>query len=391
MKILFLGSVTNEVEIETLSGKSIAGNKMQLNVLRGLNQYKDVEIKVISTLSIASFPKDKLYQKYTESQLDTNFNAKQVPFINIPILKQVSQTFSIFIFSFIHLLFNKDSVIFSFNIFPQQGIALYLNSLIFKCKTVTLLADLPIDDVVNRNFLWKFLRSIFDSLTNKLINKVDNLIVLNRNVIEYYSFKKRYIVIDGAINPDDFIKNETFIVKKVKNVVYSGALVEYNGIRELIECFIGLENGNILDIYGNGYLQDEVKKYSESNKNIFYHGSVSNEEMRQIQKNAWLLINPRNSNNLIAKLTFPSKLLEYMASGTAVISTIIPGMDQIYFNLLYILESNNPEDIRQMILKLNNLSEQHLYEKGKKAKEYVLKNKAWHVVNEEIYKFLVSI
>lgn len=391
MKILFLGSVTNELEIETLSGKSIAGNKMQLNVLRGLNQYKDVELSVISTLSIASFPKDKLYQKCTKSQLDTNLYAIQVPFINVPILKQVSQTFSIFVFTFVHLLSNKDSVIFSFNIFPQQGIALYLNSLVFKCRTVTLLADLPIDDVVNRNFLWKFLRSIFDSLTKKLINKVDNLIVLNRNVIAYYSYKKRFIVIDGAINKDDLIINEVFIEKKVKNVVYSGALVEYNGIRELIESFIGLENGITLDIYGNGYLQEEVKNHSDNNKNIFYHGSVSNEEMRQIQKNAWLLINPRNSNNLITKLTFPSKLLEYMASGTAVVSTIVPGMDQIYFSLLYILESNNPEDIRQMIMKLNDLSEQELYIKGDQAKDYVLKHRTWDVVNKEIYKFVVTI
>lgn len=390
MKILFLGSVTNELEIETLSGKSIAGNKMQLNVLRGLNQYKDVELSVISTLSIASFPKDKLYQRYTKSQLDTNLYAKQVPFINIPIIKQVSQTFSIFVFTFIHLLSNKDSVIFSFNIFPQQGLALYLNSLIFKCRTVTLLADLPIDDVVNRNFLWKFLRLIFDSLTKKLINKVDKLIVLNRNVIEYYSYKKRFIVIDGAINKNDFTGKELLKEKNVKNVVYSGALVEYNGIRELIESFIGLENEITLDIYGNGYLQNEVKKLSDINKNIFYHGSVSNEEMRHIQRKAWLLINPRNSSDLITKLTFPSKLLEYMASGTAVVSTIVPGMDQIYYSLLYILESNNPEEIRHMIRKLYNLSEHELYKKGEQAKEYVLMNKAWVVVNEEIYKFVVT-
>lgn len=391
MRVLFLGSVTNELEIETLSGKSIAGNKMQLNLLRGLNQYDDVEICVISTLSIASFPKDKIYQRYSKSQIDTSLFVKQVPFLNIPILKQVSQTFSIFIFTFNYLLLNKNTIIFSFNIFPQQGLALYINSLIFKCKTVTLLADLPIDDVTDRNSLWKFLRFIFDSITEILISKIDNLIVLNKNVIEHYGFKKKYIVIEGAINKDDFSADESNKERKLKNVVYSGALVEYNGIRELLEGFVGLEDEIILDIYGNGYLQDEVVDFTRKCKNIFYHGSVSNEEMRQIQKDAWLLINPRNSNDLITKLTFPSKLFEYMASGTPVISTIIPGMDQIYFNLLFILESNNPEEIKKMIRKLNNMDEQELYKKGEEAKSYVLKKRTWEVVNEEIYRFLVNV
>lgn len=391
MKILFLGSVTNEIEIETLSGKSIAGNKMQLNLLRGLNKYEDVEISVISTLSIASFPIDKIYQKYTESQLGENIYAKQVPFINIPILKQVSQTISIFIFTFIHLLSHKNSIIFSFNIYPQQGISLYLNSLIFKCKTITLLADLPIDDVVNRNLVWKFLRSIFDSLTIKFISKIDNLIVLNKNVIDYYNYKNRYIVMDGAINIDDFTENEIIKSKNKKNVVYSGALVEYNGIRELIESFIRLESGITLDIYGSGYLQDEVRTLADKSENIFYHGNVSNEEMRKIQRNAWLLVNPRNSSDLITRLTFPSKLLEYMASGTAVVSTIVPGMDSIYYELLYILESNKPNEISQMIRELSNLNDQELCKKGKEAKDFVLKNKTWDVVNEEIYEFMVKI
>lgn len=391
MKILFLGAVTNEIDVETLSGKSIAGNKMQLNLLRGLAQYEDVKIDVISTLSIASFPKDKIYQKYSETQLGTNLYAKHVPFLNIPILKQLSQTFSIFLYTFVHLLSNKDSLIFSFNVYPQQGISMYLNSLIFKCKTITLLADLPIDDVINRRVIWKFLRSVFDFITEKLINKVDSLIVLNKNVIEHYSYKGNYLVIDGAINSHDFSEVVNLSASNKKNVVYSGALVEYNGIRGLMECFRNFENDIILEIYGSGYLLDEVVEVSEKSKNIFYRGNVSNKEMHKIQKSAWLLINPRNSDDLITKLTFPSKLLEYMASGTPVVSSIIPGMDTVYLDLLYILKSNDPQDIRNMILYLNDLNELELANKGRVAREFVIKEKNWEVVNEKIYEFLVNI
>ena len=39
MKIVFLGSVINKDEIGHLSGGSIAGNKMQYNILKNLNMY----------------------------------------------------------------------------------------------------------------------------------------------------------------------------------------------------------------------------------------------------------------------------------------------------------------------------------------------------------------
>ena len=49
MKIVFLGYAVSECDAETLSGVSVAGNKMQLNILRNMKN-ANTELKVVTVL-----------------------------------------------------------------------------------------------------------------------------------------------------------------------------------------------------------------------------------------------------------------------------------------------------------------------------------------------------
>ena len=58
MKILFLGCATNREMVKILTGGSVAGNKMQVNILENLNNYSDVKIEALTILSVAAFPRE---------------------------------------------------------------------------------------------------------------------------------------------------------------------------------------------------------------------------------------------------------------------------------------------------------------------------------------------
>lgn len=393
MKILYLGAVTNRDMIEKLSGGSVAGNKMQLNLLENLVQYSDVKIDILSNLSIAAFPKDKkVYVKKDNIELSDGLSATQIPFINFPIIKQVWQTISIYNEAKAILSKDKDYIIFTFCLFPQQGLPLLLLKKRYGCKVVSLLADLPIDEDYGRKGVSKILRKIFDKLTRVAILACDNLIVLNKEVINQYAPNANYIVIDGGIDLKEYEINVYTKKSRTKNIVYSGALFEYNGIINLINAMNFVKDDTIeLHIYGNGLLEQYVREKAKELPNVKYFGKISNEEMRKKQRDAWLLINPRSVDDPISKVTFPSKIFEYMLSGTPVLTTKLNGFTEDYFDKMFFMENNEIETIAKHIDEIALMPDVKLMKIANKSRDFVIANKSWKKQTKLIYEFIKRV
>ena len=96
---------------------------------------------------------------------------------------------------------HPDAIVLSFNLFPQIGIPMrILKQQYPKIKTVSLLADLPIDDTKGqRSVLSKMLRRLFDQSTWKSISNCESFIVLNEYVAKQYLSKKTSIVIELSL------------------------------------------------------------------------------------------------------------------------------------------------------------------------------------------------
>ena len=102
-------------------------------------------------------------------------------------------------------------------------------------------------------------------------------------------------------------------------------------------------------------------------------GTVSIEKCHSLQEKAYLLINPRRSVEEYTKYSFPSKTLEYMSSGRPVLSYRLPGIPKDYEEYLYYIDDF--DSLSDAINNIMNLSFEELELKGKKAKEFVMKEK----------------
>ena len=60
-KIVYLGYVVNPQEANEASGASVAGNKMQWNIVKHLAQYEDIEMTCVTISPLAVFPHDKKF------------------------------------------------------------------------------------------------------------------------------------------------------------------------------------------------------------------------------------------------------------------------------------------------------------------------------------------
>ena len=286
---------------------------------------------------------------------------------------------------------NTDTIILGFNMFPQIGIP--LKKIMRKnYKGICILADLPIDDISNRKGLSRILRSFFDNSTKKSISECENFIVLSKLVSTDYLVEKKTLLIEGGVDENDIPKKSNIkIENKKKIIVFSGALTEYNGILNLIKSMSFLKNLEIeLHIYGDGSLKKYVVQSQIADNRIKYLGKVSNDKMKEIQKRADILINPRQVNNSISKYTFPSKTFEYFLSRTLVVSTKIPSYPQEYLNNMIIAE-DSPLGLANSIKKAINLNVDEEQNIINNAYNFVVNEKKWSKQAKKIYNFMERV
>ena len=88
-----------------------------------------------------------------------------------------------------------------------------------------------------------------------------------------------------------------------------------------------------------------------------------------------LLVNPRPTNEEYTKYSFPSKNMEYMASGTPVLTTHLPGMPKEYNEYVFLLDEETEAGVAYALDSIFSRSTEELHQKGLAAKEFVMKEK----------------
>jgi glycosyltransferase involved in cell wall biosynthesis len=100
-----------------------------------------------------------------------------------------------------------------------------------------------------------------------------------------------------------------------------------------------------------------------------------NSQIVEKEQEATLLVNPRPTHEEFVKYSFPSKTMEYMASGTPVLTTILPGMPKEYHPYVFLLEDESAEGICRKLKEVMSLSDEDLFRKGSEARKFVLEQK----------------
>lgn len=385
--IIFIGYIVPLENTSSYSGISIAGNKMQNSILKHLYNTNDYNISIISIRPNASFPRDKrIFVRKNNSLIYNSIPVTEIGYINVPLLKQLTQCRNVFkvLKKQIKSIKNK-CIVFTFNMFPPIGIPAIKVQEKYKTQVVAFLADLPIDDAVDRSLISRLLDNSFNSITERQISKLKNAIALNLNAIKTYAPNSKYLVIDGGIELDE---NTKYVVTNKENyIMYCGSLNKYSGVLTLCQAMEYVKDDVLLYIYGQGELKEQVLEYSNKDNRIKYNGLVPNSIIIEKQKKAKLLINPRPVNDQISMVTFPSKIFEYMLSGTPIVSTKLSGFSSEYDDKL-IFCGDSAKDIGHCIDKTLSLPKTKLDNIGKKAFEYVIKEKTWENQINKIVKFI---
>ena len=288
-----------------------------------------------------------------------------VPAINIPILKNILNIAGSFFKTLKYRKKNKTIIVCDvLNVSVSLG-AVFAGILV-GCPIVGIVTDIP--ELMVTGYLSRQVKLIY-----KIIDKCSHYVFLTEPMnARLNPTGKPYVIIEGICNENT--ENEK--LDHNNHSIYAGYLDEKYGIKALIEAFI-LANvdGQELHIYGAGPYAEEAKRIANESDSIVYHGSVLNEIVVAEEKKARLLINPRPSNEEFTKYSFPSKNMEYMASGTPVLTTKLLGMTKDYYEYVYCFEDETVEGMSETLKTILEKDDEQLLEKGKKAQHFVMMQK----------------
>ncbi len=399
MKILYISSVCSPKVLEYIFNTAIikpgqAIQKFHRLLIEGFSKNKKIcEIEVLSSLPISpAGHKRKIWNFKKDKWSGVSFD--YVSTLNVPIIKNLI----VFILTFSKVLFwrfknlKENKIVISDVLNISVFWSAFLACKITNQPIAVIITDLPVHMVSDSRNL-SFFKRIYLKLGSFIIKHVDYYIGLTEQMnVEVNPLGKPFLVMEGLVDEAILSLNHEVIPYKEKKIIlYAGGIYEKYGIKKLLDAFVDLKDENYeLHIYGDGDLEDTMTNYTELDTRIHYFGVVPNSVVVQELFNASLLVNPRPASEEFTKFSFPSKNMEYMVSGTPLLTTVLPGMPKEYHEYVYLLEDESLEGFRNTIQEILSKSSTELNAFGKKSKDFVLNNKSNVIQAKRIINFLNS-
>ncbi len=398
MKILYFGTVCDMAHYNSImkgckTKPSVASIVFESALLEGFCQ-NGAELEIHSFPMIPTFPNSKLLHFGGKSEnLSCGYSCTWLNTVNLPIIKQITRRHSAKKVLKRWLKANADSgvvVTYSIPPFMAKDVVKYCKK--YSVKSVAIVPDLLRDMYVNENAASPIskLKQLYIKPALKVQGEYSAYVYLTDAMHCVVAPEKPYMVMEGIASVGN--NSQTEEKATVRAIMYAGMLHEKYGIVNLLNAYESLSAENTqLWLFGEGTAVDEIKRRAENNPSIKYFGSVPRDEILRYEKSASLLVNPRDANEEFTQYSFPSKTIEYMLSGTPLLTTKLKGIPQEYFEYAFTAENNSAEALAAAIDNVLFQSEAALKAFGGRARRFVCEQKNSKAQAARIIKFISEV
>src|SRR5262249_30221897 len=210
----------------------------------------------------------------------------------------------------------------------------------------------------------------------------------------YAAADRGFLRLEGVLSSRDEEPIAPAVASRPRQAVflYAGGLEASYGVKLLLDAFQSSDlNGCELWLAGKGELSDEIRSIAERKPRIRFLGYLPPDRVNELLVSASFLINARPSTEWFTRFSFPSKLLQYMASGTPVISTRLPGIPAEYWQHLVPLDDESAGGVRSLVTQLIRSPYSEYERLGRGAREFVLAQKTEAVQGRKLSSFLQDL
>lgn len=353
---------------------------MQKSIIDGLGELND-SITLINLPFVGSFPKRYNKSLIPTSDFKYNVGEHNIPGYNVGFfnlsgyklfsrywntrraLSRIKHETTILVYS-IHLPFLKAAVDFK-----------------NKCKgskIVLIVPDLPEFMSSRKNIKRRILEFFNSRILARQYRYVDGYVLLSEHMLERLPVgDKPWTVVEGIYNPKDTPEPNMADTTMGRYILYTGTLAQRYGIMNLVHAFGRIQSPDVnLVICGDGDARDLIIEASKNDKRIIYKGLVKRNEALHLQANATLLVNPRTPEGEFTKYSFPSKTMEYLASGVPTLLYKLAGIPEEYYEYCFTMEDLSIDALAEKLEAIIKMPQEELSRIGARARDFIYVNKS---------------
>lgn len=377
-KLIYIGTVYPQTLVDELvemkSHVDFPANSLQHALLDGMDAYCN-SIKAISSSPLTPYPKIKKcnFKKFAFSHKENGeLNDVYVGVLNLPLIRLVSRFWRIrkeLKRSLSHD--KKENTVLVYGL--HTPFLLALSSLKKRIRRACVIVpDLPQFMSGKKGAIYRFAKSIDRLIINRCLKSFDGAVLLSTHMAEKIdTFGKDIAIVDGIFGGTPTDLQHTAKEEK-PTILYTGDTAERCGVLDLIEAFKQIDDPDYrLWIRGYGTNLEEVKALIATDPRIVYFPPMSRHDLLCLERKATVLVNPIRPSQEFTRYYFPSKTMEYLASGTPTIMYKLDCLSDEYDQHILYVEEETVESLRDTLVSACNLSAQERHDFGKKAQEFI--------------------
>lgn len=384
MNLIYVGYLYPETLLRELidlkSYIDFPAHSFQTALLKGL--YKAFsQTKVISAAPVSAFPKIKkwYFRKQAFSHRGDNI-AKDVyvGLLNFPIIALLSRFLRVRSEIKSSIKKGEKNIILSYGLHTPFLLAV-LSMRKHVEKTCIIVPDLPQFMTGKSNPLYRFAKAIDRCVINYCIKRMDSFVLLSPHMAELLPIDgKQTVVVDGIYGgtPDEIFSTSK---DEHKTILYIGKAEERTGIYDLIEAFKQIDDPDYrlwIRMYGDKkeYLDNAHERIKDDTR-ISLLPPMSRTELLQIERKATVLVNPIRPTQTFTRYYFPSKTMEYLASGTPTIMYRLDCLSKEYDKYIHYIPELTIQSLRDTIVDVCSQSSEERNDFGKAAEKFITEHR----------------
>lgn len=382
MNVIYVGTVPPQHIINIIKEKGsymdFATLAFQNALVAGLD-YWYPNIKIVSGIRVDCFPKvNKVYflpENYSHKGAE-NKEDRFVGIVNLPVLKRL--------FLFIDkrrtikrmLKRGEDNVIIMYSM-PSSQLLAVATLKKYISRSCLVVPDLPEYMSEKQGLLRRIAKRIDRQLIDWSVKRIDTFALLSAHMADRLPIDgKKRCVLEGIYNRMDGDIAPTDDYKPYHSIMYSGDLSLLYGIKDLLDAFELIEDENYrLIICGDGGGKKNVIELAEKDSRVIFLGVIDRPKVLSLQRGVSALVNPRHKSEEFTRYSFPSKTMEYLASGTPVIMHHLDCIPSDYDEYINYIDKETPESLRDKIIEVCQTKQQETKDRGARARRFILEQK----------------
>lgn len=381
MKLIYISALSSSRMIEQLHKQSgrdpgFAVQKFNRLLAHGLSDNGN-EVTVLSAPPVGRH-NSKRFWWGTKEETEDGLVYHYMSFVNLPVVRQMFLTLGTYLK--VRQLTRKKQVDAVVCDVLNAGLCA---AAIKACKhtqtqVVGVMTDMPGLMVrFGKDQKMPFITRMATKVMKLSFDNYDKYVFLTEAMNVVNAHNRPYIVMEGMSDTSMAERQKVLNQSGERLIMYAGGLHERYGLKKLAEAFMMLKDESLrLVIFGSGpFVEELLNKYCKKDARINYMGVAPNSEVIETELRATLLVNPRPTEEDFTKYSFPSKNIEYMASGTPLLTTALPGMPMEYYPYVFLIKDETVKGYAEALKNALAHSNEDLYTFGEKAKSFVINNK----------------